>query len=197
MAINLYIPRIEWNEVIVTGTVTGAPTPTITGIADTSEILVGMAVTGVGIPVDTFVFSKTISTVTLTKNATVNGTAIFAFFERFDFTYPPSIDTEDVIKPQNHVTPALSGKQQVITDFFEAVRDLQFGFLTDAQRNTLRDDFYLAWSGLGREFRYFQDKADSLFEDVELEDFQFSTPRQVKKHPLFLHSLRMKTRRIE
>lgn len=196
MAIDKYIPRLEWNEVVVTGTVAGAPTPTITGIASTTNILAGMIATGVGIPANTTVLSKTLSTVTLSQSATVNGTASFTFFQRFDFTYPPTRDTEDVLKSRNHVSTSISGLQQVVTDHVEFVRDLDFGFLTQTERNTLRDTFFRTWSVFGYQFRYFQDKADATFQTVELESYDFTSPRQVKKHPEFLYGLKMKTRRV-
>lgn len=48
--------------------------PTLTGIADTSDFVAGQAVTGTGIPNDSRVVSKTSNTVTLDNNATSSGT---------------------------------------------------------------------------------------------------------------------------
>lgn len=69
------VPALDtgtWPSVAFTGTRT-IGSPTLTSIASTAAFVVGQAVTGLGIPDDSRVVSKTVSTVTLDKNATIAG----------------------------------------------------------------------------------------------------------------------------
>lgn len=194
----LFIPRIEYNEVTEVGSST-ITNPTLTLMADTSDIAVGMYCTGTAIPAATTVLSKTSSTVTLSANATANGAGVtFTFFKRFDFTYPPTVDSEWKFRPKQSVGVALSGERQVQTNYVEAQRDMTFGFITSAQRTILQDQFYLAWAVTGESFRYFPDQDEtSTYEDCELNIFNFDNVRQIKKHPLFLYQFKLGIRRIE
>jgi len=195
MAIDLYIPRIEWRDVAITGTLATSST-TISSIADTSEIQDGMIVIGDGIPEDTTVVSKTSSTITISNAATSTGTESLDLFYRFNFTYPPTIDSEDKLRVNNKVSESISGIRQIQTNFIFFERDLEFGFVTKAQINTLQRYFLIGWASLGKQFRYFTDKEDEDFETYELRSFNFDRVRQVKKHPEFLYKIRFSFRRV-
>jgi hypothetical protein len=69
------IPALDtgtWPSAAFTGTRT-IGSPTLTSIASTAAFVVGQSVTGPGIPDGSRVVSKTVSTVTLDKNATIAG----------------------------------------------------------------------------------------------------------------------------
>lgn len=195
MALNLLWPRLEWNDVVLTGDISSG-SPTINNISTTDDLKVGMVINNVGVPADTTIISKTATTVTMSANATMSMTTVVTFFERLDFQYPPTKDTEDKLKAQNKISTSLSGVEQVQTDFIEATRDLEFWFLTKEETLKLRMDFYAKWAVYGKEFRYFLDQDDSDYEIYTLNSYSFDQQRQVKKHPYFLYKLSMSFRRV-
>lgn len=190
----LWIPRLEWDDQIVTATRT-ALSPILSSISSTTEINVGMIATGTGIPTGATVISKTVNSVTLNVDATLSGTSSVTFFERYDFEFPPVKDTEEVWKPKNTVSESLSGLVQVSTQFLEAIRDLEFWFINSTDSAKLRDNFYL-FAYRGNSFRYYPDQDVNSYEDMELNGFTYSQNRQVKKHPNFLYSIRFSFRRV-
>lgn len=196
MAVNLLIPRLEWAEVTFELTTTSG-SDIISGISDTSGLRAGMYVSGSGIPAETTIITKTSSQVKLSAAATASALVDISFYERFDFSYPPKLDSDDRLTAKNKVTESLSGLTQVQHDNIEAVRDLEFWFLTTTEYDRLRKEFFLRWASRGFEFRYFPDQDDTdVYETYELNQFKFETQRQVKKHPDFLRGLKMQLRRI-
>jgi hypothetical protein len=196
MAVDKLIPKIEWNPLAKTGDTTSGD-PNVSDIASTTDIIVGMFVTGPGIPADTTVLSKGANSIVLSSNATATaGDAALSFIQRFEFEYPPTKDSDNQIDPSEKVTTSLSGARQVQIDYLEEKRDLEFSFLTSEEHLELRNLFYIPWAVLGYEFKYFPDKADTAFETYELADMKFAPKRQVKKHPSFLYGLAIKMRRI-
>jgi len=197
MAVNLYIPRLEWNDITgLTGDTTNND-PNVTGISSTERIREGMIVTGVGIPAETRIVSKTLTSVVLSQNATASGSAVaLTFFERLDFVYPPKFDSEEKLKPQQKITTALSGVQQIQTDHLKAERELEFWFLTQEDADLLKQWFYIGWAVYGRSFRYYPDQDDSVVFEYTLNKFDFQRDRQVKKHPEFLYKLKFSFRRV-
>lgn len=179
----------------MTGTRTSG-NPTISGITSTAGINAGMIANGTGIPTDAVVISKTVNSVTLNVNATLSGTSAVNFVERIDFDYPPSDDTEEELKPKQSITESLSGLTQVVTDYLEAFRTVEMGFLTVTVADKLKDNFYL-YAYKGQSFRWFPDKAfPASFQTYELGKWDFSRDRQVKKHPSFLYRIKMTFRRV-
>lgn len=197
MAVNLYLPRLEWNDITgLTGNTTNNSN-SVTGISSTASLRVGMIVTGVGIPAGTRIVSKTLTSIVLSQNATATGSAVaLTFFERYDFQYPPVKDSEETLKPQQKKTSSLSGLEQIQTDFIEANRSLEFGFVTSADADTLQDVFFIPWACLGSSFRYYPDKDDTVVKTYTLEKNEFKRERQVKKHPLFLYKMTFTFRRV-
>ena len=197
MALNLLFPRIEWNDLESQGDTT-ALSPIIANISDTSKFKVGMVVSGVGIPTDSVILSKTSSTITLDQDATITGASVqLALLERIDFRFPPVKDSEDQPKANVSSIVSLSGIRQVQSNFIEYTRSLSFDFLTYQERDELINDFFVDWAAYGKEFRFFYDQDDSPYTNYELSDFQPKFGRTVKKHPYFLYSFDMKFRRVE
>lgn len=180
---SLWIPRLEWNDQTVTGT-TAIGSPTITGISSTASINAGMVASGSGIPSNSVVVSKTASSVTLNKNCTAAATISATFFERYDFEFPPTKDTEERLRPKQTITDSLDGTQQITTLFLEATRELEFGFVNQTDADKLKDNFYL-YAYKGYFFRYFPDKDELPVYSMQLERFDFTRTRQIKKHPNF------------
>lgn len=191
---SLYIPRLEWNEISVTGTRTSG-NPTISSISSTAAITVGMIASGTGVPTDATVISKTVNSVTLSANATLSGTSSVIFFERIDFDYPPVSDTEEQLKPKQTITESLSGEQQTVTDFLEATRTIRMNFITKTILEKLRDNFFI-YAYVGNSFKYYEDKALVGFKTYTLEKRTFQSERTVKKHPNFLYSVGFQFRRV-
>lgn len=195
MALNLLIPKLEWNENNLSGT-TSSGSPIITGIADTSLLKTGMVVKGTNLVDGSEIIDISASTITLDTDATGTGATSVTALYRFEFNYPPSADTEDKITTKNKITTSLSGLRQKQTEYIEATRDLVFDFLTKDQRITLQNLFYLGWASPGNTFKFFLDKDDSEFTIYELNNYAFAPGRQVKKHPYFLYKLNMSFRRV-
>ncbi len=196
MAINLYKPRLEWNDVSgLTGTLVSG-TPNVTLISSTAALRVGMILSGVGIPSGTRIVSKTLTSVVMSQNATASGSAIsLVFYERYDFEYPPKADSEEKTKPQQKITTSLSGLQQIQTDFLEFERDLEFWFLNQTDADLLKDTFHNSYAVFGNSFRYYPDQDDSVVLTYILNKFDFKRDRQVKKHPDFLYKIQFSFRR--
>lgn len=195
MAIDLLIPRLEWNYVTEIGNATGTD-PVIAAMANTSDILVGMTVTGNGVVAGSTVLSKTATTVTLSSPlSATNAGVLFTFFFRFDFTYPAVTDTDLVLDAKEKVTKSLSGITQVQIDYIEETRSMLFDFLTGMDLAALKT-FFSTWAVYGKVFTYFPDKADSVSAIYETSGFKFAPKRTVKKHPSFLYSLAISFRRI-
>lgn len=190
----LWIPRLEWDEVSVTATRT-ATSPVLSSIASTAEINVGMIVNGTGLPTDAVVVSKTVSTVTLNVDATLSGSSVLVFKERYDFEFPPVSDSEEILKPKLSVIESLSGLQQFQVSYLEAERNLDFFFINQTDADKLKDNFYI-YAYLGNSFKYYQDKDDAGYQTMTLNKYDFSRTRQVKKHPYFKYSIKFSFRRV-
>lgn len=191
---SLFIPRLEWNDQTVTGT-RSSGNPILSSISSTAAINVGMIAIGTGIPTGATVISKTVNSVTLSENATSSGTSGVTFFERLDFDFPPVSDSEEQWKPKQTVTESLSGLQQTVTDYLEAIRDVRLNFVTTTLADKLKTNFYL-YAYLGNTFRYYPDKDEAEVFTYELENKNFSRVRTVKKHPNFLYEVALKFRRV-
>ncbi len=195
MALDKLIPRIEWNEISIVGDT--HTTTTVDGIADTSDIKVGMIVTGSGIQAGTTVISKAANSMVLSLAATSTLSDItLTLFERFDFEFPPELDSEEKRTPKNTVKESLAGLIQVQTNYVEVTRDLKFGMLLHTDKDTLMMDFYDDYAVYGNSFRYFYDKNDSGYVTYELEKYPLTTPRRAKKHPYFLYDMAFTFRRV-
>lgn len=192
---SLYIPRLEWNDQNVTATRVNG-NPILSGISSTAEINVGMIATGTGIPSDATVISKTVSSVTLSNGATSSGTSGVTFYERIDFDFPPTSDTEETYKPKQTITESLSGLTQYVTDYLEAFRSVQLSFVSKTIADKLKDNFYV-YAYVGGTFRWFEDKAFvANYQTYELSKTSFERVRQVKKHPNFLYQIKLDFRRV-
>lgn len=192
----LLIPAIEWNKRIITGATTLA-SPTVTGIADTTLIIVGNVLESAFFAYNSRVVSKTVDSITMDSNA-LSTSASFTgdFYNRYDFEYPPTTDNEEVTKIEKRTATSLSGKRQTVVDYIELERDLTFGFITPADRAILLS-LYEDFLGLGEKIRYFQDKeinSSVLYED---NGNNFSQTRQAKKLGSFLYEIGFKLRRVK
>lgn len=172
------IPRIQYKNVDTTGT-TANLSGTITGIADTSRIEIGMFVRGAGIPVGALVGSKTSSTVTLAAAvlATASATVPIAFGYEILFDYPPIEPTGEALEAKAVTSESLSGIQQTALNYIEGKRELKFSFLTNTIYQ-LVDTFLKTHALLGDSFRYFEDKTLSTYVEYELDALK-TKPRKI------------------
>lgn len=191
---SLYIPKLEWNDQTVTATAS-AGSPTLSGISSTVAINAGMIASGTGIPTGAAVISKTASSVTLSANATSSGSYAINFVERIEFDFPPTSDTEEQLRPKQTVSESLSGKQQVVTDYLEAIRTIKLNFINKTLADKLQDNFY-RFAYKGNLFKYYPDKDEVEVFVYELDDRNFTRVRVVKKHPYFLYEIGFKFRRV-
>lgn len=191
---NDLIPRLEWNEQSVTATrVSG--NPTLSSISSTANIIVGMIASGTGIPTGATVISKTVSSVTLNTNASLSGTSVITFVQRYDFQYPPKTDSEEKLIPNQIITSSLSGLNQYQTMYLEANRDLEFDLVRQADADTLQNDFYY-YALLGNSFKYYQDKDVVSYQTMELDMKSFIRKRRTVSGGLFFYQINFSMRRV-
>jgi hypothetical protein len=74
-----YLKIVPPAATIVTAGVTTSGNPVVTGISNTANLLIGMSVTGTGIPLGATVVSVATNSVTLTANATASGNPTLTF----------------------------------------------------------------------------------------------------------------------
>jgi hypothetical protein len=190
-----WIPKIEWAETTKTGDTTNG-NPTIGNLTSTADIFVGMNVSGSGIPLDAQVISKTANSVTLNTDAISSASSVSLVFKFVhEFIYPPVSDTEEKFNPRNTASRSLSGLSQVVTNYIEVERNLEFGFINQTDADKLKEKFYLLWASKGNEFTYWPDKDEAPFYIYELSDYSFERVRQIKKHPNFKYLMTFKFRR--
>ncbi len=166
------VPKIQYKNYSYNGT-TAIASNIITAIADTSFIEAGMFVRGTGVPTGATVVSKTSSTVTFSGTAAAaNGTVSIDYGFEIVFDYPPIESNGAQLDPKETVTTSLSGVKQVIVDYIEEFRSLNFSFLSESIK-TKMDTFARYWFCLGKTFRYFDDKTSVSYIEYEAKDFKY------------------------
>lgn len=175
MAFKHFIPKIEWLKGTVTGT-RAIGNPTITAIASTTAIAVGMFFEGTGIPTGAKVLSKTLTSVTLDKNATSNGTSTFSFGNRIQFDYPPKKDPiGETLKWSGSAVVSKNGSLQTIEDFIEIETKITFSHISQ----TIKDQFQvflLTHCLAGNSFSFFQDYQEPTSELIVTKNDNYVDP---------------------
>lgn len=179
MAFMHFIPRIEWKKGTLSGT-TSIGSAIVTGIANTDAVEVGldydMFFEGTGIPAGAVVLSKTSTTVTLDKNATVAATNTFSFGHRIEFELPPKKDpVGEQPKWVGNVATSKSGQTQYIEDYVEIETKLEFSHITQAIKEKF-EWFLLTHCLRGSSFSYFQDKGEPTSELVVEKNDNYTSP---------------------
>lgn len=179
MAFTHFIPKIEWKKGTLTGTRTSG-SAVITGISNTDSVQTGAAYNmffeGTGIPAGTTILSKTVNSVTLSANATSNGTSSFSFGHRIEFDLPPKKDpVGEQPKWTGTVATSKSGLTQYIEDFIEIETKLEFSHITQALKDKF-EWFLLTHCLKGLSFSYFQDKNEPTSELIVEKNDNYTTP---------------------
>lgn len=188
------IPKIEWKNTTKTATRT-ASNNTLTSIASTADIEVGMIVEGVGIPAGTTVLSKTVSTVVMSQNAVSSGTGSVDFEYRIEFDFPPKENEGEELDPKERQSVSISGKVQTSIDYMEGKRTLAFSFLSQSIFDSLQV-FYQTHAYIGRSFRYFEDKTSLTYIEYELADLKWKPKKITPKGSGYVWEVPMKFRRV-
>lgn len=189
------IPKIHWNIIETIGDLVDTST-TIDNIPDTSEIEVGMFVTGSVIPDGATVVSKTSTSVELSIAATGDATEdTLEFFKILEFEFPPIEKRGEILKPQERRSVALSGQTQISIDHIEAERNMIFSHL----QNTLYESFktfYDTWAVYGETFKYFDDKTSANFETYELKNFDWVPEKIASRGTNYVWAVPLQIRRV-
>ena len=105
--IDYVLARVDDNTIITNRVISGCTTTnannTITGVSTTVNVEVGQYVTGVNIPYNTVVVSKTSSSITLSKNATGSGTVVITLWYNIEVNCQGSFSVSGSIN-RNGVT---------------------------------------------------------------------------------------------
>ena len=98
---------------VFTGNLTNG-SPTITNVSTFSEVQVGAALSGTGIPANTIIssFNKTAGTITMNLNATASGTGIVVTF--LDSNPVAAYYIKDVIIPPNQSLRVINGGERLV-----------------------------------------------------------------------------------
>lgn len=189
------IPKIVYNVKSFSGDTTNL-SDTITNIASTTDIVVGMLVSGPNITDGSTVVSKTSSTIQLSIAATgTSASQDFEAFYKIDFDYPPVEQKEETFLPQERRSVSLTGLTQVSIDFIEGVRDLNFRFLSDSLYTQLKS-FYTNFAAYGDSFRLYDDKTLTSYNTYELKNFDWSPERIAPKSTSYVRGVKMQFRRV-
>jgi hypothetical protein len=166
------IPKIHFLISEITGDTTSG-SDSVTNVSDTTDVQVGMYITGTGIPADATVLAKTSSTIQLSANATANGTAVaIETFKKIEFDFPPIEKSGEKLNPQERRSISLSGISQVSIDYIEGVRALNFSHLTNTKYLAFKA-FYDESAVYGESFRYYDDKTLTDYINYELRSFDW------------------------
>lgn len=191
-----HIPRFEFNDISIVGDTTNL-SPVITDVVSTSEVFEGMIIDSANFPVDSYVISKTVDTVTISAPATADTSAgTLDLFERVDFQYPSTKLARPTYVPTEQISESIGGNRQIqINNMIKKV-DLKFEFMTPEFTDLLEARWYLTWALYGKAFRYFESKDETPFENYELEILDWKPVRSFPKSGNFLHSIQLKFRRV-
>ena len=189
------IPKIHYSIVSTTGNTTNLNV-TVSAIPDTSQIAVGMFVTGTGIPAGVTVASKTASSVDLSLAATATASTIsLEFFKKIEFEFPPVEKGSEKLFPQERRSLSLSGISQVSIDHIEGVRALVFSFLSNTLYLQLKA-FYDESAVYGISFRYFDDKTLTDYLSYELKNFDWDAKKIAPKGTSYVWAVPLQFRRV-
>ena len=191
-----YVPRIEYLNTSFTGDTTDASN-VIDDIADTSALQVGMTITHANFPDETTITTVNASDIVVSNNATAtsNDVSIDAV-HRIDFDFPPNeFDVfGDTRKYVGKVSVSANGKYQTSFNYTEEDRKLNFRFVTQTIKDLLVS-FMDNHGGLGREFRYYNDKDVADYESYKIEKGNRKL-RPARKFAQDLYTIKLRMRRV-
>lgn len=170
------IPKLQWKNTTETGTTT-ISSNSITGIASTSSLFVGMVIDDAEFPTGTIITVVNANDIEVSNNATAGSTSARSYSFEFKFRFPSIVDNGEKQLPQRRVKTSISGIDQVSIDHTRFERDLEWGHLTEVEISTLRIDFFRGHANIGNEFRYFEDQDIASFFTYELADAAFEPER--------------------
>lgn len=75
-----------------------------------------------------------------------------------------------------HSLKSLSGLRQVNVDYLEKKKKIKFGYLSEAEVDTL-ETFFQSWAYLGKQFKYYKDQDSASYVTYELDDLKFKPKR--------------------
>lgn len=196
MPANTFVPKIEYDNITVTGD-THSNT-TIDDIASTTGIEVGMTVEASGVPTGTTVTVVGANSVTISAAATtsLNNTSV-EFYHLITFALPPLKDDGEQIDAKERRSVSISGLTQVSIDHTEATRKVKYRFITPTLLTSLRT-FFDNHAKLGESFRYYESKEVDSYVTYELLKFEFKPNRLLYKasETGFLYDLELNYRRV-
>jgi len=111
------------------------------------------------------------------------------------FDYPPKSDDGDQLNTIEKISTSISGVRQVIVENIEATRRIEYSHLTQTLVDSLKT-FFLNVGGLGKAFKYYDDKDLSNFNYYELNKLDFKPRKLIYKGSGFLWDLTLEFRRI-
>lgn len=189
------IPKIHYGIIETTGD-TVITDGTISAVPDTTDIVVGMFVSGTGVPAGATVQSKTSSTVEILPVASANGSTVaLKFFYKIEFEYPPIETTGERLLPQERRSVSLSGVTQVSVDHIEGVRNLNFRFLTNTLYLALKV-FYDGFGAYGESFEYFDDKTTASYTTCELKNLDWVPEKITARATTYVWGVPLQIRRV-
>lgn len=191
-----FIPKLEWNHISLVGN-TSSGSPTVSAIASTTNVVVGMFIDHANFPAGTTVLSKTSNSITASANATASTTgATLALCERLEFQYPATVNDGEKISPNVNLSKSVAGVRQAQVNHLEAKLGLEFKFLTPAELTKLRDRWYLSWAVYYKEFRFYESKEIGAYVTYELDNDDFTPDRAIPKAGDFLYKIKLSFRRV-
>lgn len=115
-----------------------------------------------------------------------------------DFDYPPvGFGPEEQFDVKENVSESLSGIRQVSVNSIEALFKPTFSHLSPTLKAQLQT-FFLSHAGLGKSFKYYEDKDGVDYKVYELKDLKFSPKRMgIRGENLFGYEIPFSMRRVQ
>lgn len=112
------------------------------------------------------------------------------------FDYPPILDDGDERETKATVSDSVSGIRQVSAQYVEVIRNLKFSFVSETLKSAL-ELFYDLNAGLGKSFKYFEDKNGIAFAFYELDELKLKPKRiQAVGENAYIWEIPLKLRRV-
>lgn len=162
-----------------------------------SGIEVGMMIKAVGIPAKTTVLSKSVSSFTMSANASATTANLsFEMAHTIEFIFPPKEPKGEKKTTSANTSESLSGLKQVSVNYIEGFRSLNFSFLSEDLKNSL-ETFLDSWGMLGQSFRYYDNKESLTYKDYEIESLKYD-PKKIapKGLDIYVWEIALEFRRL-
>lgn len=114
----------------------------------------------------------------------------------YTFKYPSTKQAAPTFLPTEAISESIGGHRQVQINNIVKKVALEFKFIPKADLDILENDFFLSWAVLGKTFKYFESSDEYVFEEYELDSYDWKPVREIPKEGNFLYKITLNFRRV-